>query len=111
MPRGSSRPPSHSEDVVLQGPEAIVNSSVDNVLWLALAQPRSLPFWLFPFFGACQDLELGVDLSLGSTLLYPKVNRRFMASGCQDLPAFNGVCFLRAERLLFQRRYRSKGAG
>lgn len=37
MLRGSSRPPSHSEDVVLQGPEAIVNSSVDNVLGLALA--------------------------------------------------------------------------
>lgn len=38
---GSCRPPGHSEDVVLQGPEAVVDNSVDNVLELALAQPWS----------------------------------------------------------------------
>lgn len=29
-PRGSCRPPGHSEDMVLQGPEALVDSSLDN---------------------------------------------------------------------------------
>jgi hypothetical protein len=29
---GSCRPPGQREDVVLQGPEAVVDSSVDNVL-------------------------------------------------------------------------------
>lgn len=29
-PRGSCRPPGHSEDMVLRGPEALVDGSLDN---------------------------------------------------------------------------------
>jgi hypothetical protein len=54
-------------------------------------------------------LRLEVHLSYGSALFYPKVNERLLASGCQGLPAFDDVCFLRAEGLLFQRKCRAKG--
>lgn len=45
------------------GPEAIVDSPVDNVLELALAKPQSLPSWLFPFLSTCQGWKLGVHSS------------------------------------------------
>lgn len=48
----------------MQGPEAVVDSSVDNVLELALARPQSLPSWLFPLLGASsQGWKLGAHLS------------------------------------------------
>lgn len=45
----------------LQGPEAVVDNSVDNVLELSLAQPWSCLG--FPFLSACQCLRLGAHLS------------------------------------------------
>lgn len=56
---GSPRPPGHSGDVVLQGLEAIVNSSAAAVLELVLAL-HSPCLSGFLFLCACQGSELGV---------------------------------------------------
>lgn len=58
-PRGSCRPPGHSEDVVLQGPEALVDNAKAVSSTATALLPGSSHFSVL----ACQCWRLGVRLS------------------------------------------------